>query len=121
MSSTWAALTIMVPLAGMTPGRMRTASVDAARDQALSQATKKRVQPTTGTTSAWATSATPSQIDSRTILDGMGAESLLGNGDMLFIPKGIAHRSMLCEDSTDDNVLIELKIGNELTYVGDKK
>ncbi len=27
-----------------------------------------------------------SQIDSRTIIDGMGAESLLGNGDMLFIP-----------------------------------
>jgi len=29
-----------------------------------------------------------SQVDSRTILDGMGAESLLGNGDMLFIPPG---------------------------------
>jgi S-DNA-T family DNA segregation ATPase FtsK/SpoIIIE len=29
-----------------------------------------------------------SQIDSRTILDGIGAESLLGNGDMLFIPPG---------------------------------
>jgi S-DNA-T family DNA segregation ATPase FtsK/SpoIIIE len=29
-----------------------------------------------------------SQIDSRTILDGMGAEALLGNGDMLFIPPG---------------------------------
>ncbi len=29
-----------------------------------------------------------SQIDSRTILDGSGAESLLGNGDMLFIPPG---------------------------------
>ena len=27
-----------------------------------------------------------SQVDSRTILDGAGAESLLGNGDMLFIP-----------------------------------
>jgi ethanolamine utilization protein EutQ (cupin superfamily) len=42
-------------------------------------------------------------------------------GDMLFIPKGIGHRSMLCEDSTDDNVLIELKIADELTYVGDDK
>ncbi len=29
-----------------------------------------------------------SQIDSRTILDGSGAEMLLGNGDMLFIPPG---------------------------------
>jgi S-DNA-T family DNA segregation ATPase FtsK/SpoIIIE len=29
-----------------------------------------------------------SQVDSRTIIDGMGAESLLGNGDMLFIPPG---------------------------------
>jgi S-DNA-T family DNA segregation ATPase FtsK/SpoIIIE len=29
-----------------------------------------------------------SQIDSRTILDTMGAEALLGNGDMLFVPPG---------------------------------
>jgi DNA segregation ATPase FtsK/SpoIIIE, S-DNA-T family len=29
-----------------------------------------------------------SQIDSRTILDGAGAEALLGNGDMLFLPPG---------------------------------
>jgi S-DNA-T family DNA segregation ATPase FtsK/SpoIIIE len=29
-----------------------------------------------------------SQVDSRTIIDGMGAESLLGNGDMLFVPPG---------------------------------
>ena len=28
------------------------------------------------------------RVDSRTILDQMGAESLLGNGDMLFIPPG---------------------------------
>jgi hypothetical protein len=28
---------------------------------------------------------------------------------------------MLCEDSTDDNVLIELKIADELTYVGEDK
>jgi hypothetical protein len=28
---------------------------------------------------------------------------------------------MLCEDSTDDNVLIELKIADDLTYVGDDK
>jgi S-DNA-T family DNA segregation ATPase FtsK/SpoIIIE len=29
-----------------------------------------------------------SRIDSRTILDSMGADTLLGNGDMLFIPPG---------------------------------
>ena len=40
-------------------------------------------------------------------------------GDMLFIPKGIGHRSMLCEDSSDDNVLNELKIADDLTYVGE--
>jgi S-DNA-T family DNA segregation ATPase FtsK/SpoIIIE len=31
-----------------------------------------------------------SKHDSRTILDGIGAEHLLGNGDMLFIPPGLA-------------------------------
>ncbi|WP_411282513.1 DNA translocase FtsK, partial [Gemmatimonas sp.] len=29
-----------------------------------------------------------SQVDSRTIIDGAGAEALLGNGDMLFLPPG---------------------------------
>jgi DNA segregation ATPase FtsK/SpoIIIE, S-DNA-T family len=29
-----------------------------------------------------------SQVDSRTIIDGAGAEALLGNGDLLFIPPG---------------------------------
>jgi DNA segregation ATPase FtsK/SpoIIIE, S-DNA-T family len=31
-----------------------------------------------------------SKVDSRTIIDGNGAEQLLGNGDMLFIPPGTA-------------------------------
>lgn len=34
--------------------------------------------------------AVSSQIDSRTILDSAGAEKLLGNGDMLFMPVGAA-------------------------------
>jgi S-DNA-T family DNA segregation ATPase FtsK/SpoIIIE len=35
------------------------------------------------------------QIDSRTIIDGAGAETLLGNGDMLFIPPGKSEPSRL--------------------------
>jgi DNA segregation ATPase FtsK/SpoIIIE, S-DNA-T family len=31
-----------------------------------------------------------SRIDSRTILDSMGGEKLLGNGDLLFLPPGTA-------------------------------
>jgi len=31
-----------------------------------------------------------SKVDSRTILDGIGAEHLLGEGDMLFLPPGVA-------------------------------
>jgi quercetin dioxygenase-like cupin family protein len=40
-------------------------------------------------------------------------------GDMLFIPKGIAHRSMLCDGSAEENVLIELKVADDLTYAGE--
>jgi S-DNA-T family DNA segregation ATPase FtsK/SpoIIIE len=36
-----------------------------------------------------------SQVDSRTILDGVGAETLLGNGDMLLIPPGKSEPSRL--------------------------
>ncbi len=36
-----------------------------------------------------------SQVDSRTIIDGAGAEMLLGNGDMLFIPPGKSEASRL--------------------------
>jgi len=37
----------------------------------------------------------PSRVDSRTILDEMGAEKLLGKGDMLFIPPGSAEPTRL--------------------------
>ena len=37
-------------------------------------------------------------------------------GEMILIPKGISHRSMLCEESEEENILLELKIRDELTY-----
>ncbi len=46
---------------------------------------------------------------------------ILREGEMILIPKGISHRSMLCEDSLEENVLIELKIQEKLNYVGDNK
>ncbi len=46
---------------------------------------------------------------------------ILREGEMILIPKGISHRSMLCEDSLEENVLIELKIAEKLNYVGDDK
>lgn len=42
----------------------------------------------------------------------------LREGEMILIPKGITHRSMLCEESKDENILIELKITDQLKYVG---
>ncbi|PID27212.1 MAG: cell division protein FtsK [Candidatus Cloacimonadota bacterium] len=49
-----------------------------------------------------------SQIDSRTILDQKGAESLLGKGDMLIIPPGDADTIRL------QNALVETKEVNEV-------
>ncbi len=40
-------------------------------------------------------------------------------GEMIVIPKGISHRSMLCPESEDENILLELKVRDALTYVGD--
>jgi len=50
-----------------------------------------------------------SKIDSRTILDTMGAEKLLGNGDMLFLPPGTArirriHGAYVAEKEINDIV-----------------
>jgi oxalate decarboxylase/phosphoglucose isomerase-like protein (cupin superfamily) len=50
----------------------------------------------------------------------MGAV-ILREGEVIVIPKGISHRSMLCEDSAEENVLIELKCKDKLNYVGDNK
>ena len=46
---------------------------------------------------------------------------VLKEGEMILIPKGITHRSMLCAESLPENVLIELKVAEKLTYVGDNK
>ena len=42
----------------------------------------------------------------------------LKEGEMILIPKGITHRSMLCDESAPENILIELKIRDKLTFVG---
>ena len=44
---------------------------------------------------------------------------ILREGDMMVIPKGITHRSALCEESAEENILLELKVRDELVYVGD--
>ncbi len=48
-----------------------------------------------------------SRVDSRTILDTMGAENLLGEGDMLFLPPGVAsivriHGAYISEEEVKD-------------------
>jgi S-DNA-T family DNA segregation ATPase FtsK/SpoIIIE len=44
-----------------------------------------------------------SKIDSRTILDQMGAESLLGQGDMLYLPPGTGHTQRVHGAFVTDN------------------
>lgn len=44
---------------------------------------------------------------------------VLREGQMIWISRGVAHRSMLCEESADENVLLELKIREDLDYVAD--
>ena len=44
-----------------------------------------------------------SQVDSRTIIDGKGAESLQGRGDMLYSPPGISRLQRLQAPFVDDN------------------
>ena len=55
-----------------------------------------------------------SQIDSRTILDQMGAESLLGRGDMLYFPTGAMGptrvQGMLVETDEIDRVVRDIRL-----------
>ena len=44
--------------------------------------------------------------------------NVLTPGDVLVIPRGVAHRSALCQESDEQNVLIEVKVRDDFTYVG---
>ncbi|MEN9658589.1 MAG: hypothetical protein RL571_2054 [Pseudomonadota bacterium] len=62
-----------------------------------------------------------SKIDSRTILDQMGAEALLGQGDMLFLPPGTGYPQRIHGAFVDDNevhrVVEHLKQFGEPRYI----
>jgi len=62
-----------------------------------------------------------SRVDSRTILDQMGAEQLLGHGDMLYMPAGTAVPTRIHGAFVDDhevhNVVEELKKNSSPQYV----
>ncbi len=64
--------------------------------------------------------AVSSQIDSRTILDGAGAEKLLGMGDMLFLPVGAAKpvriQGTYVKDSEIERVIGEIKSYADARY-----
>lgn len=53
-----------------------------------------------------------SQVDSRTILDSIGAEKLLGNGDMLFAPVGVTKPVRI-----QGAYLSDEEIGNIVSYI----
>jgi S-DNA-T family DNA segregation ATPase FtsK/SpoIIIE len=62
-----------------------------------------------------------SKIDSRTILDQMGAEALLGQGDMLYLPPGTGHplrvHGAFVSDAEVHRVVEHLKAQGEPQYV----
>jgi len=62
-----------------------------------------------------------SKIDSRTILDQMGAESLLGMGDMLYLPPGTGHpvrvHGAFVDDKEVHRVVEFLKTTGQPSYV----
>ncbi|MBE6770762.1 MAG: DNA translocase FtsK, partial [Ruminococcaceae bacterium] len=61
-----------------------------------------------------------SQIDSRTILDSVGAEKLLGNGDMLFNPVGASKptrvQGCFISDAEVERVVNHIKSQAQTTY-----
>lgn len=64
-----------------------------------------------------------SKIDSRTVLDQMGAENLLGQGDMLFLPPGVAYPQRVHGAFVADNevhaIVDYLKQFGEPDYIDD--
>ena len=64
-----------------------------------------------------------SKIDSRTILDQMGAETLLGHGDMLYLPPGTSVPERVHGAFVDDHevhaVINEIKKSGEPNYIPD--
>ena len=67
--------------------------------------------------------AVASQVDSRTILDGVGAEKLLGKGDMLFLPMGqnTADRIQGCYVSDDEIERVISACRDQQTAVYDER
>ena len=67
--------------------------------------------------------AVSSQIDSRTILDQVGAEKLLGKGDMLFFPTGapkpVRVQGAFVSDKEVEKIVDFLKSNGETTYRDD--
>ena len=64
-----------------------------------------------------------SKVDSRTILDQMGAETLLGNGDMLYLPPGTSVPERVHGAFVDDHevhaVINEIRKSGEPNYIDD--
>ncbi|MBQ8994387.1 MAG: DNA translocase FtsK [Oscillospiraceae bacterium] len=64
--------------------------------------------------------AVSSQVDSRTILDGAGAEKLLGRGDMLYMPVGVTKpvriQGSLVEQEEVDKIVSYIKDNNSSEY-----
>lgn len=67
--------------------------------------------------------AVSSQVDSRTILDSVGAEKLLGKGDMLFYPSGASKPTRIqgafISDKEVESIVEFLKSNGEVTYSDD--